>query len=111
MRRTAFLVTAALLGLIPPLSSAQTGPGDNLTCQDLKVPLSGLPQDVVLELKFEPADLLKQCKSASGSTLKLVSPPSGITFSPKPGSTHSIPFTVSDDKGRQATAKVLIIRG
>jgi hypothetical protein len=110
VRHTALFLTASLLGLTPTLGSAQTGGADDVACQDLQVPLSGLPEDAVLELKFSPSDLLKQCSSASGAALQVVSPANGIALTPDPGSRHTIPFTVRDDEGHQATAKVIVIR-
>jgi len=102
-------LSAAVIAVGTSHSVAQTS-APVVTCKDLVIPLGNLPADTVLNFTLTPTNLVQQCQSSSGSSLTLVSPKVGMTVNPKPNSQQSIPFTVQDSNGNQATANVVVTR-
>ena len=96
----------ALAGLA--LGTAATA--DPVTCQNLNVPVQGAPDDAVITLTFDPGDILKQCTSATGLPLDIVTPENGSQASPAAGETVTIPFTVEDSQGNYAEAQIVVTR-
>ncbi|MBW8880918.1 MAG: hypothetical protein JF615_05655 [Asticcacaulis sp.] len=66
--------------------------------------------DDSITFTLTPEILVAQCTSSTGARLTLVTPSDGITATPAPGSSQTIPFTVNDDSGNTATANVIITR-
>jgi len=104
--RKAILIPVLALGVgaamtDAPRTMAQTS-APAVSCKDTNIPLGTLPADTVISFTLTSANLVQQCTSSSGSVLTLLTPKNGITVNPKPNSSQSFPFTVSDSKGNTA---------
>lgn len=91
-------------------SSAYAQSDSTLSCEDLQIPITGVPDTVPLTFTIPTDDLIKQCTSSTKSTLTLLTPTSGVTITVEPGAIQVVPFTVKDDSGHQVTAKLVITR-
>jgi len=114
MRLAVFLPVLALSGLltsatIVPEAVAQDQAAP-LTCKDLNVPITQMAGDDSATFTLTPEILVAQCTSSTGARLTLITPSEGITATPAPGSSQTIPFIVKDDIGNTATANVIITR-
>ncbi len=105
-----FFVGAVLLAstVISAPALAQDAPA--LTCVDLIIPINGVPAETVLSFTVPSAELIKQCTSATGAPLSVVTPDTGVFVNPRPDSSQIVPFTVQDNNGNSATANVIITR-
>ncbi len=81
-----------------------------LSCKDLAVPLNGLPVDTSASISLTPAQLIAQCTSATGDTLRLVSPQGGVSLAPALGEAKIATFTVKDTHGNTVSAKITVSR-
>ncbi len=81
-----------------------------LTCQNLVIPLSGLPEETGVAFELLPEHLTAQCKSVSGSKITLSSPEGGLHIDIPAQTTKTYTFTVKDKIGNTTSAQVIISR-
>jgi hypothetical protein len=91
-------------------SSALAQDSDTLTCKDLVMAITGVPDSVPLSFTVPLDNFIKQCSATDGATIALVTPTTSVTVSPEHGSNQTIVFTVRDNKGDTATANLIITR-
>ena len=99
-----FLVGTALV------SSAHAQSDGTLTCEELQMPITGIPDAVPLTFTVPADDLIKRCSSEDKSPLTLVTPANGVTITIEAGAIQIVQFTVKDDNGHQVTSKLTVTR-
>ncbi|MGN6424363.1 MAG: hypothetical protein ACTHLA_13740 [Asticcacaulis sp.] len=104
------LVSALALASLACASHALAQDQPAVTCKDLVIPMNGLSPDTKVSFTLSPDNILKQCVSSTRAPLTLTDPKDGVTLSPQPNTQHTIPFSVTDDKGNTASAKVIVSR-
>ena len=85
-------------------------PDDTLTCQDLTIPITNVPDDTPVVFTIPLDDMKNRCASSSGSTVTLVLPTSPISVSITPNSSQSFTFSAKDDAGSTASGTVTVTR-
>lgn len=111
---------AAVLAAIAPASvfaqdqdgtdPAPPAPPPALTCDNLTIPVTAVPDGTPLTFTIPMDDLANRCISVTDDPLTVVTPSAPITVSPAPNSSQSFSFTVSDSHGNTATASVTVTR-
>lgn len=104
------LVSALALACLACASNALAQDQPAVSCKDLVIPMNGLSPDTKVSFTLSPDNILKQCVSSTGAPLTLTDPKDGVTLSPAPKSSQTIPFSVTDDKGNTANAKIIVTR-
>ena len=99
-----FLASAALA------SGAHAQSDDTLSCEELQMPIIGIPDNVPLTFTVPTDDLIKRCSSQDHSPLTLVTPTNAVPITIAAGTIQIVEFTVKDDNGHQVTSKLTVTR-
>lgn len=89
---------------------APSGQAPIVKCENLNVPLSGLPDETIITFTIQPENLENQCRSETGTKITLTQPASGITITSSRKGQEAIRFTVEDKQGNQGSADVIVQR-
>jgi len=108
MRKIIILAVLSSLAAAIPVANAQDA--SVLSCRDLIIPVTGVPDRVPLSFTIPKENLVKQCTASDGNIITLITPQEDITVTPEPGSTKSVTFQVQDDEGQTASAKLIVTR-
>ena len=108
MRSFIGLVAAIACACAASSSFAQTDAP--ITCTDLQMPITGVPDGTTFSFTIPVDDLVAQCTASNGTTLTVVSPTDDVKVTPTPHSSQTIAFTVTDNQGHTATANVIVTR-
>lgn len=108
MRKMIILAVLSSLAAIIPAANAQDV--SILSCRNLIIPVTGVPDQVPLSFTIPKENLVTQCTASEGNIITLVTPQEDIAVTPEPGSTKSVTFQVRDDEGYTASAELVITR-
>ena len=108
MRR--IIIALGLAAATLTATSATAQDTNELTCQDLVMAITAVPDAVPLTFTVPLDDFVKQCTSTSNAAISLTSPTSSVTVNPEPNSSQTIEFSVQDDSGHTATANLIVTR-
>ncbi len=116
MFRFITLAIFALFAISAGSATAQDDPDaeaptpNDLSCVNLVIPITGVPNDTSLTFTIPLDDMLNRCMSGSGSTISLVTPTGPVTVSATPNSSQTFSFTVHDDIGNEASGTITVTR-
>jgi hypothetical protein len=106
---TKFFKLLILLTFTPTWSFAQDA-SQEITCQDLVIPVSGLPDDTPLSITLSPAEIVGQCVSSTGAELMLTDSSQPLTIETAPSASQAITFSIGDNDGHQSAVKITVTR-
>ena len=105
-----YITAFILLAGASLVSGAHAQSDGTLSCEELQMPITGIPDNVPLTFTVPADDLIKRCTSEDHSPLTLVTPANGVTVTIDAGTIQIVQFTVKDDNGHQVTSKLTVTR-
>lgn len=105
-----YITALFLLAGVALASGAHAQSDGTLSCEELQMPIAGVPDNVTFTFTVPTDNLIKRCSSQDHSLLTLVTPTNAVAITIKAGSIQIVEFTVKDDNGHQVTSKLTVTR-